>query len=606
MAFYVVFPQAGKIGYQPYHYRRGRLAVIVSASFWAVGHIASTFQEAGASLLDMAGIMALAVLFGVGLARTATEIGLGLIYARDFWPYFSNKIRKKTFEKTLRHALGFHQNDFAGRIGNKVMDSGRGIRDIVTSVAGAVWFAGIFTVTNIALMAGVNPLLALPMVVWLGFYLLTLWHFLPKVKNFSAEMANLYSKVNGQVQDILANIEAVKMHGNEGYETERTNKHFDKVSFASRRMIMTKWRMDRTISLLNWSMVIATGVLGVFMTVNGIVSVGVAIAMALPMAFQATFQSGWIKDELAGIFENFGVVEEAMIALAKPYTVRNINEKAPHLEVSHDTATIEFRNVSFGYEGGKGQQVFKEFNLKIPAGQSVGIVGATGSGKSTLVKLLLRAYDIQGGDILINGQNIAQMEQGTVRRKIGRVAQHSQLFHRSIADNIAYGKLNAGMDEIIEAAKIARAHDFITEKASLDRAGNIHYGYDAFVGERGAKLSGGEQQRICIARAVLQNAPILVLDEATSALDTVNERAIQQDLDRIMRNRTTLVIAHRLSTLDNVDRIIVMDRGRIIEDGAPDMLLAKGGHYAKMRSQQAGQDPRDAKASLPETALRVH
>lgn len=566
------------------------LAVIISASFWAVGHMASTFQDAGASLMDTAGLVALAVLFGVGFARTATEIGLGLIYARDFWPHFSNTIRKQSFEKTLRHALGFHQNDFAGRIGNKVMDSGRGIRDIVTSVAGAVWFAAIFTVTNIALMAGVNPLLALPMTIWLGAYLLTLRHFLPKVKKYSAESADLHSKVNGQVQDILANIEAVKMHGNESYETERTNNHFDKVSAAAKRMIMTKWRMDRTISLLNWTMVIGTGVLGVWMTASGIVSVGVAIAMALPMAFQATFQSGWIKDELSGIFENFGVVEEAMHALAKPYTVRNINENVPDLDVSHDTATIEFRNVSFGYEGGKGQQVFKDFNLTIPAGQSVGIVGATGSGKSTLVKLLLRAYDIQDGDILINGQNIAEMEQGTVRRQIGRVAQHSQLFHRSIADNIAYGKLDATMDEIIEAAKIARAHDFISEKASLDSRGNVNYGYDAFVGERGAKLSGGEQQRICIARAVLQNAPILVLDEATSALDTVNERAIQQDLDRIMRNRTTLVIAHRLSTLDNVDRIIVMDRGKIIEDGPPEELLAKGGHYAKMRSQQAGQE----------------
>ncbi len=555
----------------------GIFAVLISVMFWYVGALVQQGDYSRA-MLWLGGALLL-VRFVTG---TLAEIFYHLVYI----PYVCNVVRHQLYWYTARQPLSFFQNDFAGRIANKLQQTGPSLRDAVKSTIGAVWFAAIFTISNLYFLFSVNMWLALPLVCWLLGYIIVLWYFTPKVQDRSKAHSEDFSTFIGQLVDSFINALPIKYFARTHHEDERVLGLLKQHSKSLRHATGTIWAMSFIIDILNTALLIATAFVG-FWLIETEGQLGIAaMAMALPMVLQATFQSGWIMYEVSGIFENLGQVQEGIDVLSKPHTV--VTKKgAKDLKIDDQPASINYQSVSFDYDPvDDGQKsVLEDFNLSIPAGQKVGLVGRSGAGKSTITNLIMRAYDVQSGEIMINDQNIADVTQHSLRSSITVVTQESYLFHRSIFDNISYGKPDATMDEVIEAAKQASAHDFIL--GLEDNEGRK--GYEAHVGERGVKLSGGQKQRIGIARAILKDAPILILDEATSALDSESEHAIQTALEGIMDDKTVIAIAHRLSTLRQMDRIIVMDQGQIIEDGTNDELVAiKGGHYAKLWAMQSG------------------
>lgn len=545
-----------------------------SLIFWYVGELVKNGQYTHAMLWGGLGIL---------LGRQFMIGTLHGIYDLIYIPHFGNMIRRQLYWYTAHQPLAFFQNDFAGRIANKLIQSAPALRDVVRGVIGAVWFAAFYTIVNICFMASFSVWLALPLIIWLCLYIAVLFYFVPKVQQRSAEHSEVMSVLTGQIVDSFTNFLPTKYFARTQFEDQRVVGLLKDHSRTFRASTGTIWRMSLMIDALNTALLITTGLVGYHligvMGQDGIA----AIAMALPMALQATFQSGWIMHEVSGIFENLGRVQEGIETLSKPQSVLD-KPAAKTLALQPDQASIEFRDVSFNY-GQEGRPVLDGFNLFIPAGQKLGLVGHSGAGKSTITSLLVRAYDIEGGAVLLGGENIADVTQNSLREHITVVTQESYLFHRSIEDNIRYGKQEAHFDEISQAAKGAYAADFIPDLE--DNRGRT--GYAAHVGERGVKLSGGQKQRIGIARAILKNAPVLILDEATSALDSESEHAIQQALESIMEGKTVIAIAHRLSTLRQMDRIIVMEHGRIVEDGTHESLIEKSdGHYAKLWAMQSG------------------
>lgn len=516
------------------------------------------------------------------LARLMSTLVLEGLYQLKFTPYLANMIRRQLFNYTIQQSLSFFHNDFAGRISTKIMQTAHALRNAIKSIVGSVWFASIFTIANIFFMAQQNLLLATPMMVWLVFYILTLWYFEPKIKILATNMSEDGSKLNGQIVDSITNALPAKYFAREEYEDKGIANLLNIFSTSYRKMTGTIFRMQATIGVLNAAMVIATAWVGLSLLEQDKTSGLAMLAMALPMAFQATFQSNWIMFEISGIFENLGIVQEGIETLSKEHSIKD-REDAHEYKVNKKKADVVFDNITFHY-GQKGKKVMENFSLTIPAGQKLGVVGRSGAGKTTLTSLLVRAHDVEEGKIMIGGHSITDMTQQSLRKNITVVTQDSYLFHRSVLENIRYGKPNATMKEVIEAAKKASAHDFIEHLE--DNRGRR--GYDAHVGERGVKLSGGQKQRISIARAILKNSSILILDEATSALDSESESAIQKGLEATMEGKTVIAIAHRLSTLRQMNRIIVMDQGKIIEDGTHRELVRKGGHYSKLWGMQSG------------------
>lgn len=549
------------------------LAVGISTMLWYVGQMVEQGEYAAAMAWGGLAII---------LAWYAAEVILTALYDLVYNPFFGNVIRRQLFKYTAGQSLTYFQNDFAGRIATKIIQSAPRLRDAIRSAMGSVWFAASFTVSNIWFMSQASIWLMIPMLTWLGFYILTLCYFVPKVKETSASHSEDMSMLTGQVVDSLTNILPAKYFAQGKSEDQRVVKLLENHSKSFVKMTSTIWKMNTTIMIGNALLLISTAMI-CFWLIDQDTQAGVAaLAMSMPMALQACFQSGWIMFEVSGIFENLGSVQEGIDTLAKPYSVKD-KKGAAELKAAKGDASIDFSNVEFNY-GSEDKTVLSDFSLHIPAGQKVGLVGRSGAGKSTITNLLARAYDVESGEIKIADQNIADLTQDSVRRNITIVTQDSYLFHRSILDNIRYGKPEASMEEVETAARKAYAADFIP---SLED-GKGRRGYSAHVGERGVKLSGGQKQRISIARAILKDAPILILDEATSALDSESEHAIQQALEGIMEDKTVIAIAHRLSTLRQMDRIIVMDAGQIIEDGTHDELIKQNGHYANLWSMQSG------------------
>jgi ATP-binding cassette, subfamily B, multidrug efflux pump len=521
-------------------------------------------------LLGMAGVL----LVLRPLASTCQHLLMNQAIAANV----SNRIRWQNHWHVSRQSWAFFQNDFAGRIATRVMQTGPAIRESLVSLLTAVWFILIYGTSSLILLASADRWLAVPVLLWFAGYIVMLRIFVPRMRDKSKVMSETRSMLTGRIVDTYTNIVTVKLFARaedeDGYVREAIDQHTGR--FHESLRLNTLFAL--TLTLLNSMLVTSTGAFAIVLWRYGYVGVG-TVAMALPMTMQIISASGWVAWQITDIFENIGVVQEGMLTIARPHTLID-QPDARTLKVTR--GEISFEDIRFGY--GRASGLIDGLTLNVQPGEKIGLVGRSGAGKSTLVNLLLRFFDLDGGRILIDGQDIAGVSQESLRTQISMVTQDTSLLHRSIRDNIRYGRPNADEAAIIAAAEMAHAHEFIIELE--DWKGRR--GYDAHVGERGVKLSGGQRQRIAIARVILKNAPILVLDEATSALDSEVEAAIQSSLGALMQGRTVIAIAHRLSTIAQMDRLIILDRGRIVEQGSHDELLRRNGHYAGLWRRQSG------------------
>jgi len=491
---------------------------------------------------------------------------------------FAMQIRWRAHKYLLRQSSTFFANDFAGRLATKVMQTSLSVRDAIVSLNGLMVYVLVYFTSALVIFVSNDWRLGLPLIVWLGAYALVMRYFLPRLKDVSALQADARSNMTGRVVDAYTNIQTVKMfsssNAEENYAQTSMQEMLDSV-YAQMRMVT---QINTILITLNALLLCSTVGFGIWLWTQSIVTSGaIAVAGALTLRLQAMSQ--WFIWELARLFEAIGTTVDGMNTLSQDISVQD-TETAKPLVVTQ--GAIRFDKVSFHY--GKSASLINNFSLEINAGERVGLIGRSGSGKSTLVNLLLRLYDLEQGEILIDDQNIAKLSQASLRSEIAIVTQDTSLLHRTIRENIAYGKPNASEEQILAAIKLAKADEFI--KDLEDSEGNI--GLDAKVGERGVKLSGGQRQRIAIARVILKDAPILVLDEATSALDSEVEAAIQEQLNALMTGKTVVAIAHRLSTIAQMDRLIVLDEGRIVEQGKHSELIATGGIYAKLWAHQSG------------------
>ncbi len=492
-------------------------------------------------------------------------------------PYYAAMIRRQLALYLHQHSYRYFQDDFAGRLAGKVLEMPYAMRQIVNDITGPFIYAGTTFITTLAIFSWIGTYFAGFTAVYIGLYLLNLRYFIPKITNLSNEASRKRSIMRGRFVDIVSNIFLVKIFARRAFEDTYFKASLHENASAVAKQEITITTMFRMQHILNSSIMLAL----IFAAVDAWSKDSLTtaqISMILPMALNMISATFWLTEIYTGFFERLGEVKEGMEAVVHAHEVTD-KPDAKDLHVAKPVVT--FRNVDFSYPS---RPMFKNFDLEIKAKQRVGLVGPSGAGKSTLMQLILRLHDVQDGKILIDGQNIADVTQDSLRRSIGVIPQMADMLHRTVRENIAYGLPSATDAQIIEAAKRAQAHDFILELK--DAKGNT--AYDSTVGERGVKLSGGQRQRIAIARAILKNAPILVLDEATASLDSESEKLIQAALEDVMQDRTVLVIAHRLSTIAHLDRLIVLDGGKIIEDGSHHDLLEKGGLYARLWNLQSG------------------
>jgi ATP-binding cassette subfamily B multidrug efflux pump len=512
------------------------------------------------------------------IARPIAQASQNLIANQAIAANVSNRIRWQNHWYVVRQSWAFFQNDFAGRIANRVMQTGPAIRETLVALITSVWYILVYGTSALILLSSADPVLALPVVLWFLGYLVMLRVLVPRMRDRSKAVSEGRSMLTGRIVDSYTNILTVKLFARareeDAYVRDAIDQHTE-LFYGSLRL---NTLFSFCLSTLNAMMVTGTGGLALVLWTQGKVEVG-TVAMALPLAWQIVNVAGWVALQVTSIFENIGVIQEGMMTIARPIALID-RPDAPSLNVTR--GEIVFEDVRFGY--GRESGVIDGLNLTVKPGEKIGLIGRSGAGKSTVVNLLLRFFDLEDGRILIDGQDIAAVTQESLRAQISMVTQDTSLLHRSIGDNIRYGRPQATDAEVVAAAKLAHAHEFILELEDWKQ----RRGYPAQVGERGVKLSGGQRQRIAIARVILKNAPILVLDEATSALDSEVEAAIQSSLDTLMAGKTVIAIAHRLSTIARMDRLIVLDRGRIVEQGTHHELLQHGGNYAALWQRQSG------------------
>ncbi len=487
-------------------------------------------------------------------------------------------IRWKAHRYLLGQSLSFFQNDFAGRIATKVMQTALAVRETVMKLLDVILYVVVYFSGVLVIAAGSDLRLAIPLLIWVALYVLTLYFFIPRLAQVSARQADARSAMVGRVVDSYTNIATVKLFSHSRREADYAREGMDDFLQTVYPQMRLVTGLVMSVWINNILLILATGALSIWLWTQEAVTAG-AITAAIALVLRLNGMSQWIMWEMSALFENIGTVEDGMATIARPREVID-RPLAPPLAVAR--GRIEFDHIRFHY--GKGGGVIDDFSLTIEPGAKIGLVGRSGAGKSTLVHLLLRFHDVEGGRILIDGQDIAEVAQESLRAQIGLVTQDTSLLHRSVRDNILYGRPDATEADVVAAARQAKAHEFIEQLQ--DARGRR--GYDAHVGERGVKLSGGQRQRIAVARVLLKDAPILILDEATSALDSEVETAIQDNLNRLMRNKTVIAIAHRLSTIAMMDRLIVLDQGRILEEGTHAELIARKGLYAQLWSHQSG------------------
>ncbi len=555
------------------------VAVTDAAIPWFIGRIVTMvttvpaetfFAETWPWLAGMA--------FVVAVARPAVSILRSLISNQALAGPFTTMIRWQNHWHVVRQSWAFFQNDFAGRISSRVMQTGRSLRESIAAAIVAVWHIVAYGALAVAMTAAADPWLSLPILLWFAGYCAMLWWFVPRMRERSRIASEARSAVSGRVVDSYTNILTVKLFARPDEEDAYVRKGFERLNrdFLSQQRLTTGF--GGVLAVLNGLLVAGSGAFAVVLWQAGAVEVGV-VAMVLPLTFQLTSMSRWIAFQVSSIFEEIGAVQEGMLTIAQPLQLTDSAGAAP-LDVSR--GAVRFDDVTFGY--GPERPVIHGLTLDVKPGERIGLIGRSGAGKSTLVNLMLRFFEIGRGRILIDGQDISKVTQESLRGAIAVVTQDTSLLHRSIRANIRYSRPDATDAEVEAAARAAEAHEFILDLH--DWRGRS--GYDAHVGERGVKLSGGQRQRVAIARVILKNAPILVLDEATSALDSEVEAVIQSSLDRLMAGKTVIAIAHRLSTIAQMDRLVVMDEGRIVEMGTHDELIARGGHYAALWARQSG------------------
>jgi ATP-binding cassette, subfamily B, multidrug efflux pump len=512
------------------------------------------------------------------IARPIALSAQNLIANQAIAANVSNRIRWQNHWYVVRQSWAFFQNDFAGRIANRVMQTGPAIRETLVALLTSVWYILVYGTSALVLLASADPVLAVPVVLWFVGYLVMLRVLVPRMRDRSKDVSEGRSLLTGRIVDSYTNILTVKLFARAREEDAYVRDAVDQHTALFYRSLRLNTLFSFCLSSLNAVMVTGTGALALVLWTQGKVEVG-TVAMALPLAWQIVNIAGWVAMQVTSIFENIGVIQEGMMTIARPIMLTDRTD-APAIKITR--GEIVFEDVRFGY--GRESGVIDSLNLTVRPGEKIGLIGRSGAGKSTVVNLLLRFFDLEGGRILVDGQDIAGVTQESLRAQISVVTQDTSLLHRSIGDNIRYGRPQATDAEVVAAAKLAHAHEFILELEDWRQ----RHGYAAQVGERGVKLSGGQRQRVAIARVILKDAPILVLDEATSALDSEVEAAIQSSLGTLMAGKTVIAIAHRLSTIARMDRLIVLERGRIVEQGTHDELLRHGGHYAALWRRQSG------------------
>jgi ATP-binding cassette subfamily B multidrug efflux pump len=528
------------------------------------------FQREGGRLAFMA-VVVLVVLPAATLLQ-------GLVVYQGLMGNVPMSARWRMHRQMLGQSLDFFGNEFAGRVATKVMQTSLSVRETVMKVLDVFVFVVVYFLSALALVAVADPRLTLPLILWAVVYGFLLRWFVPRLGKVSEQQADARSIMTGRIVDSYTNIQTVKLFAHAGREEEYARASMD-------GFLQTVYSQMRYVTAFNVIVYLNNSLLvfliaggGIMLWQGQLVSAG-AVAAAIGLALRIKSMSQWIMWEVAGLFENIGVVFDGMAMLQKPVAVADAPDAA---ELPRGAGAIRFENLTFHY--GRGGGVIENMSLTIRPGEKIGLVGRSGAGKTTLTNLLLRFYDAEGGRIMLDGHDIALVTQDSLREQIGVVTQDTSLLHRSIRENIAYGQPEASDDEIAAAAGKAAALDFI---ASLEDA-NGRAGFDAHVGERGVKLSGGQRQRIAIARIFLKDAPVLILDEATSALDSEVEAVIQDKLFELMEGKTVIAIAHRLSTIAAMDRLIVLDQGRIVEEGTHAELVEAGGLYSDLWARQSG------------------
>ena len=574
------------------HYTRGAepwlLVLALTTSLIALAEVA-LYAYVGALVdrMNAAGVANFLAQEGSRLAWMAVLVLAGLpllvvlnslVQHQTLLGNFPMRIRWNVHRYLLRQSMGYFQDEFAGRIATKLMQTSLAVRETVIKLLDIGNYVLVYFGGTLVVAASADWRLMLPFAGWLLCYALLMRWFVPRMGKVSQEQADARSTMTGRIVDSYTNIATVKLFSHSRREQAYAREAMGGFLQTVYRQMRLATNVYSLLYVLNMALLFTVGALGLWLWLHGQVSVG-AVAVASALALRMLGMSHWIMWELSALFENIGTVHDGISSISLPPTVDDAPGAPTLPRVRGD---VRFDDVSFHY--GKGSGVIEGLDLHIAPGEKIGMVGRSGAGKSTLVNLLLRFHDVERGHIRIDGIDVASVQQDALRAQIGVVTQDTSLLHRSVRENILYGRPDASEAELLEAARQANADGFIAEL--VDAKGR--HGYDAQVGERGVKLSGGQRQRIAIARVLLKNAPILVLDEATSALDSEVEAVIQENLYRLMQGKTVIAIAHRLSTIAAMDRLVVMDQGRIVEQGTHEQLLAHGGLYAQLWQRQSG------------------
>lgn len=561
----------------------GLIAFFEAGLFWFVGKIIDILSSADRvegwdGLIEKHGIALLLMLLAVLIGRTLVLSLAALVEEQAIVPGFNNLVRWQAHSIVYRQSLSFFQNDFSGRIVTKVWATGQALGDFMVTLLQAVWFSVVYCATTLFLIGRLDWRLASVVIAWLAVFGLTARYFLPRVRRAARETAESSSVAMGQLVDGYSNIQTLKLFGTASRDDAYIRQGMDR--WLQAITTLTRGLSGIRISLASTSgiMICTVAYVSIDLWLAGEISSG-EVAFTLGLVLRLSMLLTRMMANLNGLLRNYGTIQNSKELLAKPVTVL---DKQDAQELVVPQGLINFENIRFHYDSARS--VINDLSLSIRPGEKVGLVGRSGAGKSTLVNLLLRFYDLEGGKIIIDGQDIANITQDSLRANIGMVTQDTSLLHRSVRDNILYGRPDASEELLQKAVKNAQADIFINDLS--DQKGRK--GLDAHVGERGVKLSGGQRQRIAIARVMLKDAPILVLDEATSALDSEVEAAIQESLYQLMQGKTVIAIAHRLSTIAALDRLVVMDEGRIVETGKHEELIAANGIYASLWARQSG------------------